>query len=321
MKMIEDKPTVSVVIPTFNRAHLLPRVITSVLAQTFSNFELIIVDDGSTDNTHEVMREFTDIRIKFLPLGKNCGGNYARNQGIKAATSDLIAFLDSDDEWLPEKLELQLARLEVSNHPEETVIYCQYCEYQELTDRTIIMPANYEGNVFDHLLEGWCPALSTFIIKRSSLLQVAGFDENLPSFQDYDLFLRLAEAGNNFVAVTDTLVKKSAHKSNQVSGNWTAKIKGFQLFENRWKKAMKNRLGFWAYHRWAGKHLSFVRFKELQKAVDNQDILKAWQQLLVIFSFLPWSGESIIRGLVLLLMGQDMYKIFSQAKNYSANQK
>ncbi|MBW4614357.1 MAG: glycosyltransferase family 2 protein [Desmonostoc vinosum HA7617-LM4] len=315
--LVYAQPVVSVVIPTFNRAHLLPKAIASVLAQTISNFELVIVDDGSTDNTVEVVNEFSDIRIKFLPLGKNYGGNYARNQGIKATNAELVAFLDSDDEWLPRKLELQLARLEDSNHPQATVVYCQYCEHQELTDSQIIVEASYEGNVFDQLLKGWCPALSTFMIKHSSILEVGGFDETLPSFQDYDLFLRLAEAGNHFVAVSNTLVKKSAHKSHQVSGNWNAKIRGFEVFQNRWGTAMKSRLGFWAYRKWVSNHLSFVRFKELQKAVDAQEMLKAWQQLLAISYFLPWSGKSMVKGLVFLLLGRNTYRVISRSLKHS----
>ncbi|NJN86713.1 MAG: glycosyltransferase family 2 protein [Leptolyngbyaceae cyanobacterium SL_7_1] len=95
---------VSVIIPTYNRADLLSRAIDSVLNQTLTNLELIIVDDGSTDNTAEVVNSFNDSRIRYIPLGKNCGGGYARNHGIHLATGEFIAFLDSDDVWLPEKL-------------------------------------------------------------------------------------------------------------------------------------------------------------------------------------------------------------------------
>lgn len=101
----EKIPTVSVVIPTYNRAHLVGRAIQSVLNQTYQDFEIIVVDDGSTDNTEEVVKSFNDPRIRYIRHDQNRGGSAARNTGIKMARGEYIAFQDSDDEWLPEKLE------------------------------------------------------------------------------------------------------------------------------------------------------------------------------------------------------------------------
>ena len=108
--MPEKNPTVSIIIPTYNRAHLIGRAIQSVLNQTYQNFEIIVVDDGSTDNTEEMIKEFQkhDKRIKYIRHEKNRGGAAARNTGIKVARGEYIAFQDSDDEWLPEKLEKQM---------------------------------------------------------------------------------------------------------------------------------------------------------------------------------------------------------------------
>jgi len=107
---MNKKPTVSVIIPAYNRAHLIGRAIKSVLNQAYQDFELIIIDDCSTDNTDEVVREFQkkDNRIIYLKHDQNKGGSAARNTGIKVSKSEYIAFLDSDDEWLPEKLEIQM---------------------------------------------------------------------------------------------------------------------------------------------------------------------------------------------------------------------
>ena len=91
---------VSVVIPTYNRASLLKRAIKSVLCQTYPDFEVIIVDDGSTDNTEEVIRSFDDKRVKYIKLKKNKGYPVALNKGVKTAKGEYIGFLDSDDEWL-----------------------------------------------------------------------------------------------------------------------------------------------------------------------------------------------------------------------------
>ena len=97
--MHESKPTVTIIIPTYNRAHLLGRAIRSVLTQTFHNWELIVVDDASTDNTKEVAYSFQDPRIHYLCHETNRGGPAARNTGIREARGLYIAFLDSDDEW------------------------------------------------------------------------------------------------------------------------------------------------------------------------------------------------------------------------------
>ena len=101
-------PQVSVIIPTYNRAHLLSRAIKSVLNQTFQDFEIIIVDDASTDDTDKLVVSFHDSRVRYIQHEKNHGGGAVRNSAIKQAQGDYIAFLDSDDEWLPEKLEKQM---------------------------------------------------------------------------------------------------------------------------------------------------------------------------------------------------------------------
>src|SRR4030043_1337098 len=106
--MNKAAPTVSVIIPTYNRAHLVGRSIRSVLNQTYQDLEVIVVDDGSKDNTAEIVRGITDPRIVFLKHEKNRGVSAARNTGLKAARGKYIAFQDSDDEWLPQKLEKQL---------------------------------------------------------------------------------------------------------------------------------------------------------------------------------------------------------------------
>jgi len=105
-----ERPTVSVIISTYNRAYLIDRFIQSVLNQTYQDFELIVVDDGSTDNTEDIIRQFQekDKRIKYIKHDKNKGGSAERNTGIKNSVGKYIAFQDSDDEWFPEKLEKQM---------------------------------------------------------------------------------------------------------------------------------------------------------------------------------------------------------------------
>ena len=123
-------PIVSVIIPTYNRAHLIDKAIKSVLNQTYQDFEIIVVDDGSTDNTNEVLKNFTDSRIHYIFHTSNLGVSAARNTGIKTSQGEYIALLDSDDDWLPEKLDKQVDVLQNESsevgkdiYPKKTVIF------------------------------------------------------------------------------------------------------------------------------------------------------------------------------------------------------
>ncbi|MBE9004344.1 glycosyltransferase family 2 protein [Fortiea sp. LEGE XX443] len=307
-------PSVTVVIPTFNRSHLLPRAIYSILAQTFSDFELIIVDDGSTDNTAEVVKGFTDPRIIFLPLDKNYGGSYARNQGIKAACTELIAFLDSDDEWLPEKLELQIARLQASDDPQAAVVYCLGYECVE-ERKKIPNLVLHEGDVFDHLLRGWLPpTTSLFMVKRSALLEVGGFDESLLSFQDYDLWLSLAAANKHFLAVDKPLIIRYFH-NEQIRGNFSAKLAGLNIFKNKWGTVMKQRVGYHSYNKFIGIRTSIIQLIRVGQLSEIGDKFTAFFITISLLKFLPWSTEFLFKALVLTFWGQDGYRLLFKIKS------
>src|SRR5262245_59433756 len=129
-------PLVSVVIPTRNRAHLLGRALRSALAQTLTDFEVVVVDDASSDDPGRAVEELGDPRIRLLRLSERGGAGRARNAGIQAARGEFVAFLDSDDEYLPAMLERQIARLRQSPDPSRAVIYCLYLRRDALTGRT-----------------------------------------------------------------------------------------------------------------------------------------------------------------------------------------
>lgn len=151
-----------------------------------------------------------------IPVSGSCGfpstggAGHARNIGIQDARSEWIAFLDSDDEWLPQMLERLVVRLRECGDPLATVAYCRCTVRDALTARMWCQPrVLYGGDVFGRLLSGWHPpTLSVFLVKRTSMLEVGDFDEELPYAEDYDLWLRLAEAHNHFAAVGERLVIK-----------------------------------------------------------------------------------------------------------------
>ena len=186
-------PVVSVVIPTRNRASSLARAIDSVRRQTFQHWELIIVDDGSTDSTSELLSAVAaaDSRVRLEHLAMRAGAAAARNRGAACARGSCLAFLDDDAEWLPEMLERQLGMLEsVSN---AGVVYCQLLFQGEDGRIDVIGSAGAASSRPRRaLLQGNTIDTSCVVLRRSCFLEAGGFDESLPRLQDWDLWLRLA---------------------------------------------------------------------------------------------------------------------------------
>lgn len=181
---------VSVIIPTFNRAPKIARAVASVLYQTFSDYEILVVDDGSEDDTQQVLSQFRS-RIKRISHSKNLGVSAARNTGIKASHSPLVAFLDSDDYWLPDKLSTQISFF--SRHPKAVV--CQTEEVWIRRGRRVNpMKKHFKpsGEIFEAALKLCVVSPSAVMVRRSLLQEVGLFDEDFPVCEDYDLWLRIA---------------------------------------------------------------------------------------------------------------------------------
>ncbi len=181
---------VSVIIPTFNRAKWVKRAVSSVLFQTFEDYEVVVVDDGSTDGTLDGLEVFSG-RIKCLAHGSNRGVSAARNTGIRAGTAPYLAFLDSDDYWLPEKLARQMDFLRRA--PE--IRACQTEEIWIRHGRRVNPREKHlkpSGEIFEPSLKRCLVSPSAVILKRSLLEEIGLFDESLPACEDYDLWLRIA---------------------------------------------------------------------------------------------------------------------------------
>ena len=303
---VQAPKLVSVVIPTRDRADVVGRAIHSVLDQTWPDLELIVVDDGSTDGTETVVAGFADRRIRLIRGGK-AGAGAARNEGIRRARGDWIAFLDSDDEWAPTKLARQIARLR-ADETRGTVVYCQVELDDTLTRRRFtIRLAAYEGDTFSHLLAGWSPpTTSIFLVSRAALVAVGGFDPTLPCGEDYDLWLRLALRGHRFLAVDQPLVIKHDGPWNQITGDPVARRQGFDILDRRWGPVIEHRLGRRARDRWRSRALARVGHAHslrAREAVRKGDRRAAWAHCSALAHGLPGSGRHLIRGLVYLLVG------------------
>lgn len=192
---METRPKVSVVIPTFNRAHVLRRSIASVLDQTYVDLELIVVDDGSSDGTDVLVQGIFDSRLRYIKQPKNRGVSAARNRGIAEARGEWLAFLDSDDVWLPHKLERQFAALD------GVECVASYCSLRRVDGTlTVEVPPTDRGAQSGSspwptlLMDGiWCS--QTWLVPKRVVLAAGQFDERMSIWEDWDLFLRIALQG------------------------------------------------------------------------------------------------------------------------------
>jgi len=206
-------PLVSVVIPTYNRASVIERAVGSVLGQTFRDLELLVVDDGSRDATTDVLSKFDGkLEIVFQP---NRGVSAARNAGIERSRGALIAFLDSDDEWLPDKLALQVRAWRT-----QQALFISHTEEIWLRDGRIVpqkeLHRKQGGRFFERALERCLISPSSVMISRLLLDKVGWFDEQLPAAEDYDLWLRVTAFHDvDFVPVP--LVVKHGGSPDQLS--------------------------------------------------------------------------------------------------------
>ncbi len=182
-------PKVSVIIPTHNREKYISRALESVLGQTFRDYEIIVVDDGSTDSTPDILKSFNG-RIKYVCQRKQ-GSGAARNRGIQEAKGEYIAFLDSDDYWVPEKLEEQVKVLDA--HKNVGIVYARMPIVNEKGERLGTKPAGVSGRNFKELLEVWGDIPTSTVLTRRECFDRAGmFDTTLITMQDIDMWLRIA---------------------------------------------------------------------------------------------------------------------------------
>ena len=205
-------PIVSVVLPTRNRAAMIPLALRSVLRQTVAALEVLVIDDASTDETPRVLAELADDRIRVLRQDSWGGAAAARNRAIRESRAEFIAFLDDDDEWLPNKLEAQLAVFR-SGGPRLGIVYSSYLVIERETGTVLGRKvAEHRGNLFKDLLErNVVGGTSSVVVRRECFEKVGLFDECLPSFQDYDLWIRLAREFE-YDFVEDDLSKYYVHE-------------------------------------------------------------------------------------------------------------
>jgi glycosyltransferase involved in cell wall biosynthesis len=208
-----NRPTISVIIPTYNRAEILPRALKSVLSQTFPPDEIIVIDDGSTDETATIVNnDFPEVQYIYQ---ENLGVSTARNTGIAHSGCDWIALLDSDDEWLPAKLQKQIFMLE------ENPGY-RICHTDEIWIRRgrRVNPhkkhRKYGGEIYNFCLPLCVISPSSVLIEKTIFTERGSFDTNLPVCEDYDMWLRIC-AYHPVLYIDEPLLIKYGGHSDQLS--------------------------------------------------------------------------------------------------------
>ena len=225
MAIFNENTWVSAVIPTHNRARILPDALDSVWQQTYRPIELIVIDDGSEDNTQAVVQQWAEkceddaaFTVRYI-YQENKGANAARNKGVAEATGEYIAFLDSDDRWLPDKLAKQVAVFQ-----KESVIGDVYCGLYHidlksgtrLDDAQVSYPS---GRLLRSLLiHDVTTPTSCHVVKKDCFKEVGFFDESLPARQDWDMWIRVASK-YKIGCVPQVLVEQREHAGSRVRSN------------------------------------------------------------------------------------------------------
>jgi len=306
-------PRVSVVIPTYNRAALVTRAIESVLAQTYGDLELIVVDDASSDTTPDAVVRFDDRRLRYVLLPKNGGQWHAENVGIARARGEWVAFLDDDDEYVPDKLEQQLARAERAADPRVSVVYCRPQAIDKDGPRQPVDKPTPEGDVTKYLLTATLWVTPTlYMAKRSALIDAGGFDESLAGAQDWDLWLRLSMAGHHFVALRDRLAIYHRDHDERQTNDSIRTIRSTFVLERRWGALMRDAMGPEPYETWAAR-----RDKRSRKAIDKlvREIERAgsrseaWRYVSRMAPVLPWGARFFARALAVVAFGRLPHRI------------
>jgi glycosyltransferase involved in cell wall biosynthesis len=236
-----NRRSISVVVPTYNRARTIKRCVNSLLKQSLPPDEIIIVDDGSTDNTSSEVANIGDRRVKYLKLAKNAGAQAARNAGIKKASGQFIGFLDSDDEWLPDKLKLQVT--ELAKRGEDVIVHCPAWKHiEESNERVLFNIPPLDGDAYQALLAAPGPLFPSMLAKRESFFKIGLLDENVPSYQEWDTSIGLAKHFP-FAFIDQPLVIYHIHTGEMISKDKLREAKGWQYVVDKHQDEILSNLG------------------------------------------------------------------------------
>lgn len=226
---------ISIVIPAYNREKTLQYCLDSVLDQSYPYFEVIIVDDASSDNTVNIIKSYQDERIKLIEQKENRGAQHCRNVGIKNAQYDWIAFLDSDDTWNNDKLAKQIEELKKWNTP-YIVIHSDALLIDTINkEEKIFGISRTEGeNVYPLLLTRPAPMFQAILTSKQALHEIGYLDENVPSYQEWDTSIRLAKICR-FIQLPSPTFSYYYHTGETISKNKLRDLQGYDYIMTKFK--------------------------------------------------------------------------------------
>ncbi len=293
---------ISVVIPTHNRPGLLNNSINSVLSQTFRDFELIVIDDCSDDNTPNVLGGFTDSRLKVIRNTTNKGIAAVRNIGVMSSKGEYIAFLDDDDEWLTDKLEQQLKIMEGGSES----LGCVYsgCLVIGPNGSEVIRTSipKYRNIVLNDLLFENFITTSTVLLKKSCFDKTGLFDENIPFGEDYDMWIRFAEQFE-YDFVKEPLTKYRVHQ-NSLTRNYTKAAAGLTEILSKHRR-------LFAHNKQAYGNLMLILGVIYCYSGKTREGIKTFMKAIRVYPF----DARIYYNLALALLGTDTFIKLKEAKS------
>ena len=302
MTLNSPRPLISVVIPVYNRAELVSRAIDSVLGQSYQNLEIIAIDDHSPDNTEEIVRGIKDERIRYHRHACNQGGSAARNTGINLATGEYIAFLDSDDVWLPSKLELQLQTIWKNAQDRERVVsYTKFQKSSKVFYQPSVLPRRGKKpaeSVADYFWLKSGEMLTSTLLVSSLLAKANLFQTDLRKHQDLDFVLGLDFYSVEFIFVPQVLtIWHNESRSDRIS-----RISNYQLSVD-WIEGYRDKISERAYQ-------GFL-FKEVVPKMLHDEAVKSTAIKLLLEGFYQRTISPIF---LLFLLSKQI--IPQQYKNY-----
>jgi len=282
------KPVVSVVITTYNRPNKCKRAIESVLSQTYSPLEIIVVEDGTETGIYEWIRTEHPY-IQYIRHDSNRGLAAARNTGLEQSEGEYVAYLDDDDVWKPARIEKQIDALESHQSREQGEVGVVYCGTERRTsDGDLISIGHPEnsGNLRESIKSVGASTLSSsFLFTRKCLIEVDGFDQTLPSSIDHDIWMSLAIHNYHTITVDEPLVITYESNEKDMMTNTYPRISGVRQYVKKWTPT---------YHDWFGveqgnihgeRYFARVIARLVSEKAANGDLIEAWHAIRAIYDY------------------------------------
>jgi glycosyltransferase involved in cell wall biosynthesis len=292
---MENQIAVTVIIPTYNRAHTIQRCLRSVLCQSYEPVQVLVVDDASTDNTRDRVLSVSDARIKYIRLSQNSGSQAARNEGIRQAKGAWIAFQDSDDEWLPDRLRLGVKALAEMQFCNDVVVHgnCMVSEDWRSLEHLWQLPIIEGEQAYKALLSHSGPVFPALLVAKAQLLGIGLLDEAVPSYQEWDTTIMLAKRCR-FRHIREPLFIYHKHGGDTISKSMTRDIRGYEYVIRKHEEETKAICGIDVWE----KHLRY----QLNRAV----MYRCWDIAIRSLNELEKSGWAVnpaLKAMVRLRIG------------------